>query len=73
MLKKKGINPFLKPPLLIITPDVSDGKSSCVLDYLRMHTLTENGHALKAVVGDELSNCHALKTVVGIRHIILVS
>jgi hypothetical protein len=52
--KKKDIDPFLEPPLLIITPDVSDGKSFCGLAILCMYTLAENGNALKTLVGDGL-------------------
>jgi hypothetical protein len=50
--EKENIDPFLKPPLLMITPDVSDGKSFCGLTCLCMDMLAENGNALETIVGD---------------------
>ena len=48
------IDPRLKPTLLILTPDVSDGKSFCSLAYEIMDMFIEDGNALKIIVGDGL-------------------
>jgi hypothetical protein len=52
--KMKDIDPVLKPSLLTITPDVSDGKSFCSLAFLIMDILAEEGNSLKIIVGDGL-------------------
>jgi hypothetical protein len=53
-VKMQDIDPILKPTLLIITPDVSDGKSFCSLAIMIKDMFGENGNVLKIIVGDGL-------------------
>jgi hypothetical protein len=52
--KMEDIDPILKPTLLLLTPDVSDGKSFCSLGFAIMDMFAEDGNVLKIIVGDGL-------------------